>query len=89
MIYQDINFKIRLSLFGWKENILPKMHIVQWITASPTLASELFGADWEPCQWPAVAARDLVLKRTRAAWHNWHKWHMSDIYRKLCQIVDV
>ena len=30
MIYQDINFKICLSLFGWKENILPKEHIVQW-----------------------------------------------------------
>jgi len=29
MIYQDINFKICLSLFGWKENILPKQHIVQ------------------------------------------------------------
>ena len=29
MIYQDTNFKIRLSSFGWKENILPKMHIVQ------------------------------------------------------------
>ena len=24
MIYQDTNFKICLSLFGWKENILPK-----------------------------------------------------------------
>ena len=30
MIYQDTNFKICLSLFGWKENILPKQHIVQW-----------------------------------------------------------
>ena len=30
MVYQDINFKICLSLFGWKENILPKQHIVQW-----------------------------------------------------------
>ena len=29
-IYQDANFKICLSLFGWKENILPKEHIVQW-----------------------------------------------------------
>ena len=28
IIYQDENFKICLSLFGWKENILPKMHIV-------------------------------------------------------------
>ena len=28
MIYQDTNFKICLSLFGWKENILPKVHIV-------------------------------------------------------------
>ena len=28
MVYQDINFKICLSLFGWKENILPKQHIV-------------------------------------------------------------
>ena len=31
MVYQDINFKICLSLFGWKENILPKQHIVQCI----------------------------------------------------------
>ena len=29
MIYQGINFKICLSLFGWRENILPKEHIVQ------------------------------------------------------------
>ena len=29
MIYQDINFKIGLRLFGWKENLLPKEHIVQ------------------------------------------------------------
>ena len=28
IIYQDANFKIYLSLFGWKENILPKVHIV-------------------------------------------------------------
>ena len=27
--YQDIDFKICLSLFGWKENILQKQHIVQ------------------------------------------------------------
>ena len=32
MIYQDINFKICLSLFGWKVNILDKMHIVQCFT---------------------------------------------------------
>ena len=31
MVYQDINFKICLSLFGWKENILPNVHIVQCI----------------------------------------------------------
>ena len=30
MVYQDTTFKICLSLFGWKENIQPKMHIVQW-----------------------------------------------------------
>ena len=29
IIYQDATFKICLSLFGWKENIVPKMHIVQ------------------------------------------------------------
>ena len=28
MVYQDINFKICLSLFGWKENILDNVHIV-------------------------------------------------------------
>ena len=31
MIYQDINSKICLTLFGWKENILYKKHIVQCI----------------------------------------------------------
>ena len=30
IIYQDATFKICLSLFSWKENILDKMHIVQW-----------------------------------------------------------
>ena len=30
MIYQHINCNICLSLFGWKENILHKQHIVQW-----------------------------------------------------------
>ena len=29
IIYQDASFKICLSLFGWKVNILPKMTIVQ------------------------------------------------------------
>ena len=29
IIYQDATFKICLSLFGWKVNILDKMHIVQ------------------------------------------------------------
>ena len=33
MVYQDINFKICLSLFGWKENILDNVHIVQCHTA--------------------------------------------------------
>ena len=32
MIYQDTNFKICLSLFDWKENILPKQHIVQRVS---------------------------------------------------------
>ena len=35
LIYQDTNFKICLGLFGWKENILPKMHIVQCETSGP------------------------------------------------------
>ena len=30
IIYQDASFKICLSLFGWKVNILTKMRIVQW-----------------------------------------------------------
>ena len=30
MIYQDTNFKIYLSLYGWMENILPNQHIVHW-----------------------------------------------------------
>ena len=33
IIYQDATFEICLSLFGWKENILPKQHIVQCATA--------------------------------------------------------
>ena len=34
MIYQEMNFKICLSLFGCKEMILPKKHIVQCISKS-------------------------------------------------------
>ena len=33
MDYQDINFKISLSLFGWKENILYKQHCRQKMTS--------------------------------------------------------
>ena len=29
IIYKDANFKTCLSLFGWKENVLPEVHIVQ------------------------------------------------------------
>ena len=29
MVYQDIDFKICLSLVGWKVNIMYKEHIVQ------------------------------------------------------------
>ena len=29
IVYQDINFKICRSLFGWKENIMYKQQIVQ------------------------------------------------------------
>ena len=45
MIYQYINFKVCLSLFGWKENILPKEHIVQFkeeSTASKPNDSQTF-----------------------------------------------
>ena len=35
---QDINFKISLSMFVLKENILYKEHIVQWYQAN----SEMF-----------------------------------------------
>ena len=43
MIYQDINFKICLSLFGWKENILPKQHIVEkiFLQVNPAIGSAL------------------------------------------------
>ena len=34
IIYQDPTFEICLSLFSWKENILPKMHIVHWSETS-------------------------------------------------------
>ena len=30
MIFRDMNFRIYLSLFAWKENILFKQHIVLW-----------------------------------------------------------
>ena len=36
MIYQDTHFKICLSLFGWKEKILPNLHIVQWLVLGGT-----------------------------------------------------
>ena len=39
MIYQDATFKICLSLFGWKVNILDKMHIVQCTTSSASSTS--------------------------------------------------
>ena len=29
MVHLNMNFRICVSLFGWKENILPKQHIVQ------------------------------------------------------------
>ena len=41
MIYQDINFKICLSLFNWKENILPKQHIVQCLRIGCTFPKGL------------------------------------------------
>ena len=37
---QDATFKICLSLFGWKENILPKLHIVQWSVVKGALDSK-------------------------------------------------
>ena len=30
MMYRHMNFRIYFSLFGWKENILFKQHIVHW-----------------------------------------------------------
>ena len=41
MIYQEITFKICLSLFGWKENILDKMHIVHCCSLLLDLARNL------------------------------------------------
>ena len=40
MIYQDANFKLCLSLFGWKENTLPKVHIVHCYTLCHRLVPE-------------------------------------------------
>ena len=37
MDYEDINFKISLSLFGWKENILYKQHCRQKMTSKDNL----------------------------------------------------
>ena len=46
MIYQDATFKICLSLFGWKVNIVPKMHIVQWMRLEPRRAAEADCLPW-------------------------------------------
>ena len=43
MIHQDINFKICVSLFGWKENILHKQHIVHWKPLVFRITLELAG----------------------------------------------
>ena len=40
-MHQDINFKICLSLFGWKANILYKQHIVQ-CTGCKSFDSNIF-----------------------------------------------
>ena len=44
MIYQDTNLKICLSLFGWKEKILPNLHvhIVHCTLFLPMVFSEFF-----------------------------------------------
>ena len=73
IIYQDASFKICLSLFGWKENIVPKMHIVQWcIILFYNVLDEIFlrsgdlDLDWwlgcfgklaQRSLWPAVQQR--------------------------------
>ena len=44
MIYQDINFQICLNLFGWKENILHKQHIVQCTNLEDTFGTQRYCA---------------------------------------------
>ena len=38
MIHQDINFKICVSLFGWKENILPKEGVEGGVKSEQTFS---------------------------------------------------
>ena len=51
MVYQDVNFKICLSLFGWKELELHKVHnahcaMQKWNSKDKTnLLQSFFGAD--------------------------------------------
>ena len=47
-IYQDANFKIGLSLFVWKENILLKQHIVQCYSRNLSLMLLLV---FSQCYW--------------------------------------
>ena len=43
MVYQDIDFKMLLSLFGWKEFKMHNLHIVQCIDAKCGCLVQLFG----------------------------------------------
>ena len=63
MIYQDTNFKICLSLFGWKENILPKMHIVHWLVVGGA-GSVWSGTNWYLVVWVGITWYCLVLSIT-------------------------
>ena len=71
MIYQDINSKICLTLFGWKENILPKEHIVQctifWLAFDQT--NELGGGEARSLD--KEVGREELDRQERQSWKRW------------------
>ena len=71
MKYQDINSKICLTLFGWKENILPKEHIVQcttfWLALDQT--NELGGGEARSLD--KEVGREELDRQERQSWKRW------------------
>ena len=84
MIYQDTNFKICLSLFGWKEKILPNLHIVQcakWTDVR--MSMNLVNPALLQYSFPEVQIREETeigvneLKPPRLGWNHNMAWHFQ------------